>query len=37
MKGYGGEFLGFTFNGVHSSVLGLTRTGKGMSKMVLNP
>ena len=37
MKGYEGEFLGFTYNGVHSSVLGITRTQKGMINSVLNP
>mgnify|MGYP003311611958 CR=1 FL=1 len=29
MKGQRGSFLGFTFNNVHSSVLGITRTSDG--------
>jgi hypothetical protein len=29
MKGQRGSFLGFTFNDIHSSVFGITRTSDG--------
>lgn len=32
-----GDQLGFTFNGIHSSVLGIVRTQSGLSKMALAP
>ena len=37
MKGLRGSFLGFTYNNVHSSVLGITRTEKGESQKKLIP
>lgn len=37
MKGLRGSFLGFTYNDIHSSVLGITRTENGQSSKKLIP
>ena len=37
MSQFIGPFLGFTYNGVHSSELGIVRTSKGESEMDLTP
>ena len=37
MRGFRGDFLGFTFNNVHSSALGITRVLNGMMDIQLTP
>jgi len=37
MRGLRGDFLGFTFNNIHSSALGITRVFNGMMDIPLTP